>query len=106
MCYEPSVCNQICNKANSNCPFEHLCKKPCSVACNSCIHPIPIVLNCGHISEFLCSQETDSLECTECKVKIKQTSEVHKNLVPAITKDANKCHDQVCKHFHVKNNGN
>lgn len=68
-CYEPLICKKICNKTNSNCLFRHLCKKKCGVTCDSCSYPIPIVMNCGHISEFLCSQEPYSVECTECTVK-------------------------------------
>jgi len=81
-CNEESFnCNQICKKTNSNCCFRHLCKKPCGVNCGSCTHLIPIIMKCGHISEFSCSQEPDTVECLECKVKVKQTSYAHLFLV-------------------------
>ncbi|XP_050060549.1 NFX1-type zinc finger-containing protein 1-like [Aphis gossypii] len=67
-CFEQLNCNQICKKPNSNCLFRHLCKKPCGVNCGSCVHLIPIIMKCGHISEFSCSQEPDTVECLECKV--------------------------------------
>lgn len=65
-CYKPSICNKICNKINLNCPFRHLCKKTCCVNCDSCIYPISVIMNCGHVSEFLCFQEPYSVECAEC----------------------------------------
>jgi len=59
-------------------------------------------MKCGHISTFLCSQEPDSVECTECKAKIKRAHPPG-NLVSAIPKNANdEFHDQVCKHIHIK----
>ncbi|XP_025207579.1 NFX1-type zinc finger-containing protein 1-like isoform X2 [Melanaphis sacchari] len=66
-CFEQLNCNQICNKPNSNCLFRHLCKQLCGVNCGSCTHLIPIIMKCGHISEFSCSQEPDTVECLECK---------------------------------------
>uniref|UniRef100_A0A2S2P903 NFX1-type zinc finger-containing protein 1 n=2 Tax=Schizaphis graminum TaxID=13262 RepID=A0A2S2P903_SCHGA len=66
-CFEQFNCNQICKKPNLNCLFRHLCKKPCGVNCGSCTHLIPIIMKCGHISEFSCSQEPDTVECLECK---------------------------------------
>lgn len=101
MCYEPSVCNKICNKPNSNCYFRHLCIKSCSVACNLCIHLIPIVMKCGHILKFPCSDEPDNVECTECKVKIKYMTP-NGNLVPAIPKNTNGVCNQVCKLVYIK----
>ncbi|XP_060875365.1 NFX1-type zinc finger-containing protein 1-like [Metopolophium dirhodum] len=67
-CYEQFNCIEVCNKPNSNCLFRHLCKKPCGVNCGLCTYPIPIIMKCGHISEFSCSQEPDTVECLECKV--------------------------------------
>lgn len=95
-CYESSTCNQICNKSNSDCLFRHLCKKLCGVTCGPCTHLIPIVMNCGHISEFSCSQELDSIECLKCKNVKNILSCGH--LVSTIHNDVMKFNDQVCKH--------
>lgn len=44
-------------------------------------------MKCGHISEFSCSQEPDTVECLECKVKLKQILSCHVNLVSVIPND-------------------
>jgi len=80
-------CNQTCKKPNSNCLFRHLCNKPCGVNCGSCIRMIPIIMKCGHISEFCCSREPDTVECLECKVKSKQVLSCHVYLVLVITNE-------------------
>lgn len=64
ICYEPSFCNKKCNQPNLNCLFKHLCQKPCGVACGPCMMPIQSILPCNHISEILCYESPDSVECT------------------------------------------
>ncbi|VVC39306.1 Hypothetical protein CINCED_3A008626 [Cinara cedri] len=67
-CFEPSICNKICNKPNPNCLFRHLCKNPCRVICGSCDHIIHKIMECGHISESACSQILADTLCKKCKV--------------------------------------
>lgn len=64
-CYEPSICNQLCNRLNQNCLFRHPCKKLCGEPCGPCEYSIPTVMECGRISNFLCFQVPDLVVCAK-----------------------------------------
>ncbi|XP_008482375.1 NFX1-type zinc finger-containing protein 1 [Diaphorina citri] len=56
-------CMKPCERKNTNCSGEHMCKKHCYEKCSMCNERVPKVLPCGHEQVVLCHLEAEYVEC-------------------------------------------
>ncbi|XP_050436996.1 NFX1-type zinc finger-containing protein 1-like [Adelges cooleyi] len=100
LCHKPSVCDKACENLAPGCLFRHACKNKCGQVCGPCTAPIPIIMYCGHTSQILCSQETNS---AVCKTQVRRQLPCGHQTMVSCTEDVLnlKCQDKSHKNDNV-----